>query len=287
MNVLVTGGAGFIGSHLVSRLIALGHDVTVLDNLSTGSKENVHPEAAFIQGDILEPITVHRAIKDCGAVFHLAAIADIGADPDKDYQTNFLGAQVVFERALKQQAKVIFTSSAAVYGDAPLPQNEGMECKPVSQYGRSKLKAERAAPPRSFIVRIFNCYGPRGRGVVNAFCRKIPEYEDITVYGHGLQTRDFVYVSDVVDALLLGMDNEGVYNVASGSETSLLNLIDTIHHAANAAPHVQFAPAKPNEVMRSRADTAKVRELGWEPKVPLAEGIHLTLQSLGYTMREL
>ncbi|MBI2971989.1 MAG: NAD-dependent epimerase/dehydratase family protein [Candidatus Aenigmarchaeota archaeon] len=278
MKVLVTGGAGFIGSHLSRRLVALGNDVVVMDNLSTGKKEHVPPGAHFIKGDICEPLTVSRAMKDCSAVFHLAASADARGDADTDYKVNFLGAQTVFERAAKHNVKVVFTSSAAVYGDAKVPHREDIQCKPVSPYGKSKLKAERAAPKNSFIIRVFNCYGPRGKGVVNTFCRKIPEYEDITVYGNGLQTRDYVYVSDVVDALLLGFDNAGVYNVGTGSETSLLNLIDVIHKVANAKPHVTFALAR-QEVARSRADIGKIRrELGWEPKIQLEEGIGLVLQ---------
>ncbi len=285
MRILVTGGAGFIGSHLVNRLIASGNEVVVLDNLSTGKKEYMHPEAKFVRGDITEPITVNEAMKNCSAVFHLAASADVNGDPDMDYKVNYLGAKTVFERAEKNNAKVVFTSSAAVYGDARVPHSESAECKPVSQYGRSKLKAEKALPKDAFAVRIFNCYGLRGRGAVNTFCRKIPQYEDITVYGNGLQTRDYVYVSDIVDALMLGIDNPGICNAGTGAETSLLNLIDIIHKVANAKPHIKFAMPK-NEVLRSKADISRIRALGWEPKIKLEEGVKLTLEGMGYKFEE-
>lgn len=277
MNVLVTGGAGFIGSHLVNRLIENGIGVVVLDNLSTGKKENLNPKAKFIKGDILEAITINNAIKGCSFVFHLASC--IIEDTDVDYKINYLGAKNVFEIAASNNAKVIFASSAAVYGNAKVPHSESMECKPLSQYGKSKLKAEKSLPSTSLIARIFNCYGPLGNGVVNIFCDKISEYKEIKVFGTGMQTRDFVYVSDVVDALMLGIENSGTYNVGNGVETSISDVIDIIHKMSRAKPTVRFELPK-NEAQRSRADITKIKSIGWKPKITIDEGIKLTLQSI-------
>ena len=203
MKILVTGGCGFIGSHLVNKLIGLGQNVIVLDNLSTGKKEYLNPKAEFMHGDIRKIDDVKAVIKDCNTVFHLAASTDVRADSDEIFAINSEGSQNVFSLAEKIGAKIIFTSSAAVYGETELAKEES-DCKPISLYGESKLKAEHACPKDSFILRIFNAYGSRGNSVINKFCNKISKKEPITVYGSGLQTRDYVYVSDVIEALLLG-----------------------------------------------------------------------------------
>ncbi len=287
MKVLVTGGCGFIGSHLVDRLILIGHDVVVLDNLSTGKKENLNKAAKFISGDVRNQTDVNKAAKDCKVIFHLAAIADVQAGEDAVFQTNFIGSTNVFKCAEKNKAKTIFTSSAAVYGDGKLPCNEDDTCKPVSQYGKSKLKAENLLKKQSdyFILRLFNVYGPRGYGVANNFCGKIPEYRDITIFGNGLQTRDFVFVNDVVDALLLGADNTGIYNAGTGKETSLLQLVDIIHNVSKAKPSVRFLPEKKGEIKRSKADISKIKKLGWKPKFSLEEGVLSVLNSSGFLPR--
>ncbi|MBI4896572.1 MAG: SDR family NAD(P)-dependent oxidoreductase [Candidatus Aenigmarchaeota archaeon] len=276
MKILVTGGAGFIGSHLSRRLLKDGHQVVILDNLSTGKKEYLHKDVTFIKGDIRDPLDIAKAMKGVEAVFHLAALKNVrDNDPDLDFQVNYLAAQNVFDLAKKVKAKIIFTSSAAVYGDVPVPTAETAPCKPKSQYGKSKLRAEKLlAPENSFIVRLFNVYGPLGSNVLNDFCKKIPLYEDVTIFGTGLQTRDYVHVTDVVEALVLGLTYNGLYNVGTGQELSLLSLVDAIKKISNAEPHVKFATGNDNEIARSRADITKIKtELQWEPKVSLQKGI--------------
>src|SRR3989344_659979 len=174
MKTLVTGGAGFIGSHLAGALMAAGHDVVVLDNLSRGTKQNVPAKARFVKGDIRNEDDVAKAVRGCSFVFHLAAQTEVRfEDPEKDFQVNFSGAKNVFDAARSVGAKVIFASSAAVYGDGKLPLREAGEKKPISDYGRNKLKAEKLLGDGAFIVRIFNVYGPSGPGVINRFCEKL------------------------------------------------------------------------------------------------------------------
>ncbi len=280
MKILVTGGAGFIGSNLVRKLIELNHDVVILDNLSTGKKENVSSKAKIIKGDIRDRFDVDKAIKGCHAVFHIAAMIDAREAGEKVYEVNYLGSQNVFNSAKENNAKVIFTSSAAVYGNASICR-EDSECKPINEYGKSKLKAENLLMkmmPGSFAVRPFNVYGSGGISVVNKFCKKIPEYNDITVFGTGMQTRDYIYVSDVIDALLLGMENKGIYNVGTGTETNLLELIDIIERVSNSKASMKFERPNDSEIMRSRADITRIKQLGWKPKISLEEGISLIME---------
>ena len=208
--ILVTGGAGFIGSHLVKKLQKAGNDVRVLDDLSSGKKENVQG-AEFIRGDVKSEIDVSKAVKGCEYVFHLAALIDARDMGDDVFKVNFLGSKNVFAAAQRHGAKVIFTSSAAVYGEGTAGEESSL--KPLNDYGKSKAKAEKLLKS-GFIARLFNVYGPGGKSVINRFVKGICAGNgDITIYGTGLQTRDYVYVDDVVDALMLGMSNEGVYNV--------------------------------------------------------------------------
>ncbi len=278
MKVLVTGGAGFIGTHLVNRLIQDGHDVVVLDSLATGKQSNVNKAVKFIKGDITNYEDIVRAIDGCAAVFHLAAVAEVVAsDEDGVYRTNFIGSRNVFEAAKAKKVKVIFASSAAVYGDIKPPHREDMECKPISMYGKTKYKAEKLAPEGSFILLLFNVYGPGGHGAVNRFCKLIPEYDEITIYGTGMQTRDYVYVTDVVDAMMLGMTHKGLYNVGTAREISVLTLIDTIFSITRNKPATKFAMPRSGETARSCADISKIRELGWQPKVYITQGLKMLL----------
>lgn len=285
MRILVTGGAGFIGSHLVDKLIDNGNEVTVLDNLVSGKREWVNKKARFISGDIRDPVTVSTAMEGCEAVFHLAAITDArSADEDAIYQVNYLGSENVFKLAKSKGCKVIFTSSAAVYGEK-LPCTEGTKCEPISQYGKSKLKAEAllqklAGDP--FIVRLFNCYGSRSKSVVNKFCEKIPDYKEITVYGSGMQTRDFIHVTDVVSALMLGLDRSGLYNVGTSIETSVLQLIDIIKNVTKSKPNTKFTSPIDGEIRRSRAETEKIKSAGWDARISLEDGIRSLLADMGW-----
>ncbi|MDI6721799.1 MAG: NAD-dependent epimerase/dehydratase family protein [Candidatus Aenigmarchaeota archaeon] len=280
MKVLVTGGAGFIGSNLVDYLIKEGHEANILDSIASG-KKNINKKAKFFEGDIRDEDDVRAAMHGCQAVFHLAAIADAREDGDDiNYNVNYLGAKNVFDMARENGAKIIFTSSAAVYGDKQTACKEDGKCEPIGEYGKNKLRSEKAAGRDAFILRMFNVYGPRGNSVVNRFCERIPEYNEIHVFGNGLQTRDFVHVNDVIEALVLGLDRVGVYNAGTGIETTVLNLIDMIFNLTRNKPNVRYDMAK-NEIKRSKADISKIKKLGWEPKITLKDGIKDLLKRQG------
>lgn len=282
MKILVTGGNGFIGSYLVEALIELGHEIVILSN----EENDKNPKATFIKGDIRDAYDVRKAMDGCGLVYHLAALSDLrNANDDDVYAVNFLGAKNVFEVAKQKNAKVIFASSAAVYGNSQVPNKETSECKPVSQYGKSKLRAERylqALVPEHFIVRLFNVYGPKGHSFINTLCKKMPNFEDIIVYGNGMQTRDYVYVTDVVNALLLGINNTGLYNVGTGQDYAVVKLVDTIHEITRCKPSIKFTLPQANEIARSRADITKITELRWQPTTTLEEGLKAVLEASGW-----
>ncbi|MBI4019335.1 MAG: NAD-dependent epimerase/dehydratase family protein [Candidatus Aenigmarchaeota archaeon] len=267
--ILVTGGAGFIGSHLVKKLQKGGNHVRVLDNLCSGKKENVSG-VDFVVGDVKSEIDVSKVVKGCEYVFHLAALTDARDMGDDVFKVNFLGSKNVFAAAERHGAKVIFASSAAVYGEGTATEDSPL--KPLNDYGKSKAKAEKLLKS-GFIARLFNVYGPAGKSVINRFVKGICAGNgNITIYGSGLQTRDYVYVDDVVDALMLGMNSEGIYNVGTGSETSLLNLVTMIERSCGAGTSIKFEDAK-NEIQRSKAIITKIKAIGWSPKVALEEGI--------------
>ncbi len=279
MKILVTGGSGFIGTHLVNRLIEEGHDVTVLD-----SKPPQNRKVHYINGDIRSSEDVRRAMGGCKACFHLAAISQVrNEDKDLLYKVNYLGSKTVFNEAEKAGAKIIFASSAAVYGKAPVPHKETSKCSPISYYATTKLKAEQLLKGTdAFIARFFNVYGPgAGTAAVNIFCQKMMNYEEIQITGTGRQTRDFVYVSDVVDALLLGLEHGGLYNIGTGKETSIIGLVEIIERMSRYKPNIKKVPAVPIDIERSVADITKISKLGWKPKTDLKAGIKLVLESYG------
>lgn len=288
-RLLVTGGAGFIGHHLVKKLLSLGYEVNVLDDLSTGVRERLPKQVKFFNGNI-EDDDVYRAMEGCTAVFHLAAKTDARgpnyAEASKQYSdiiynTNYTGSKNVFIAAQKLGVKIIFTSSAAVYGDIPIPHKEDAACHPENDYGKSKLKAEKLLSiDNSFVVRLFNVYGPEGNSAINKFCRLIPNYKDVVVYGTGAQTRDYVYVDDVVNALLLGLEMNGLYNVGTAQQVSVLHLIDMISSLTRAKADIKFQPPK-KEIIKSKADISKIKQF-WHPKVDLENGITLVLKSQGW-----
>lgn len=268
MKVLVTGGAGFIGSHLASALLR-DYSVRVLDDLSSGKRENVPAGVEFIEGDVRDGSDVSRAARGCGAVFHLAALTDARETDDKIFEVNFLGSKNVFAAAALNNARVIFASSAAVYGDGKTV--ESGEIKPISDYGKSKAKAEKLVKS-GFVARLFNVYGPGGKSVINKFAININQGEEIRIYGTGLQTRDFIHVDDVVRALMLGLEHEGTYNVGTGVETSLLNAVSMIEEACGSKAAIKSELPK-NEIKRSKADITKIKALGWAPQISLEHGI--------------
>jgi UDP-glucose 4-epimerase len=304
MRTLVTGGAGFIGSNLVDALLEEGHEVAVLDDFSSGKEANL--EQALARG-----VVVHRAdVRDAGQVaevvaeaapeviFHLAAQIDVRksvADPAFDARTNVEGTINVLEAARGVQARIINVSTGgAIYGDAEvIPSPETLEPLPEAPYGQSKFCAERYVglygrlyDLRGATVRLGNVYGPRQdpmgeAGVIAIFCGKLERGERPTIYGDGRQTRDYVYVGDVVAALLAVLAHpqaSGEYNVGTGQESSVLDIIDGLAPYAQGTFEPEFAPARPGEMDRSCLDIARAREvLGWTPTVGLAEGLRRTV----------
>jgi UDP-glucose 4-epimerase len=299
MKVLVTGGAGFIGSHVVDRLVQEGHDVTVVDNLSSGKRKNVPRAAQFYKLDV-ESTKLERVFRNerPSIVMHLAAQMNVRKsveDPLFDAQVNVVGTLNVLEQATKHGArKVIFSSSGgAIYGEQnEFPATESHVTQPLSPYGISKLCGEhylsyyaRMSGIQVVSLRYANVYGPRQdpegeAGVVAIFIQKLLNHEQPVIYGNGRQTRDFVYVEDVVEANLIamGQDAQGVFNVGTGMETSVNELFQMVVELTKSTSKEVHGPAKKGEQARSVINAAKLRlELGWEPKVDLREGLRRTV----------
>lgn len=299
MKVLVTGGAGFIGSHLVDRLVQEGHEVIVVDNLSTGKRRNINRAARFFKLDI-QSWRLERVFRNerPNIVMHLAAQMDVRKsleDPIFDAQVNVLGMLNVLQQSIKHGVrKFVFSSSGgAIYGEQeiyPVPETHIM--RPLSPYGISKLCGEqylsyyqRVSGLQIVSLRYANVYGPRQdpegeAGVVAIFIQKLLNNEQAIVYGNGRQTRDFVYVDDVVEANLAVMSQEtqGTYNVGTGEETSINDLLRILIAHTNSTCKEVHGPAKNGEQVRSAIDSTKLRqELSWEPKTELREGLKRTV----------
>jgi UDP-glucose 4-epimerase len=300
MKVLVTGGAGFIGSHIVDRCLSAGHEVVVVDDLSTGCRQAVHPDARLSVMDIRSPdlAAVFRAERP-EVVIHHAARAEVRRSvegPLLDAEVNILGALNLLECGRRfGVTRVIYASSGgAVYGDTDvLPTPEDHPARPASPCGVSKLAVEcylacRAGlyGIRSLIFRYANVYGPRQSplgeaGVVAIFAHRLLRGQPVIINGDGLQTRDYVYVEDVAAANLMALehpDATGVVNIGTGVETSVVELFARLRAAANVPATAQHGPAKPGEQRRSALAIARVKQLlGWVPRVALAEGLRHTV----------
>jgi UDP-glucose 4-epimerase len=310
MKALVTGGAGFIGSNLVDALLARGDEVTVVDDLSTGRRQNL--DDAFANGAAL----VEADIRDRGAmedlagrerpevVFHLAAQIDVRksvADPAFDASINVGGTANVLEAARAAGARrVVFSSTGgAIYGEGAgqqLPLTEDAPLAPEAPYGQSKYAGEgylalyeRLYGLSTVPLRLGNVYGPRQdplgeAGVIAIFCGRLRAGERPTVFGDGKQTRDYIYVGDVVAAALAAAESEatGPINVGTGIETDVLELARQLGELGGAESfEPEFAPPRPGEVQRISIDPARAeRELGWRAEMGLAEGLRLTLDSI-------
>jgi UDP-glucose 4-epimerase len=309
MDCLVTGGAGFIGSNLVDALVERGDRVTVIDDLSTGKRENL--AWALRNGAVLKPIAVQdaaavEAVFDAAqpeVVFHLAARADVRfsvAHPTEDAVTNVLGMINVLERARSHRVRrVVYSSTGGgLYGEADvLPTPEDYPVRPLAPYGQSKYAAEgychvyaRLHGLSTVTLRYGNVYGPRQDvhgegGVVAIFAGCLVEGRRPTVFGDGRQTRDWVEVDDVVRANLLAAacaDSDPL-NIGRGEETSVLDLLSALNEvsASRSLPEPEFAPERPGEVRRSRLDVSRAkRELGWEARVQLGDGLRAILAGL-------
>ena len=300
-RILVTGGAGFIGSHVADRLAAAGHDVAVVDNLSTGRREFVPAQANFYQYDINSPEAAEliRAWRPEALVHHAAQmnVRFSVADPVADARENILGSLNLLQAAAEAQVqRIIFASTGgAIYGDeAPIPARETDSPWPDSPYGIAKLAVEhylryyqQEYGLTTISLRYANVYGPRQNGlgeagVVAIFIEKFLAAEQPIINGDGLQTRDFVYVADVVAANLLALDypRSGTFNIGTGHETDILTIYLKLQELAHSPLGPVHGPAKPGEQRRSALDAGLAREtLGWEPLVPLEEGLARTFEA--------
>ncbi len=294
VRAAVTGGAGFIGSNLVDALVERGDDVVVIDNLSSGKREFLNPAATFVERDVRDGIEVDGV----EVVFHLAAQADVQTSmtrPGYDAEVNVVGTVQVIEASLGAGAQVVFSSTGgAIYGECNGPAPETSALQPLSPYGIAKLCGEqylagwnRIHGTRHVALRFANVYGPRQAaslegGVVAIFLERLARGEETTIFGDGLQARDFVYVGDVVEALLAAAGHDGgVFNVGTGEETTVLALHRACAEAAGRDAEPQFAPARLGDVSRSVLDVSLAeQELGWRAGTSLAEGLGRTLASL-------
>jgi UDP-glucose 4-epimerase len=293
MRAIVTGGAGFIGSHVVDALVARGNEVLVLDDLSHGRRENVNGGAELVVADVRDQEAVDEAFAQLrpDACFHLAAQADVRvsvARPDHDCEVNVIGTIRVLEAARAHGARVVLASTGgAIYGECEEPAGEEAPRRPLAPYGASKLAAEeylatydRLYGGKPVALRYGNVYGPRQdphgeAGVVAIFFGRLAEGEQPHVYGDGLQQRDYVYVEDVAQATVKAVAGPyGVFNVGTGVATSVLDLYERIQRAAGIEREAEFAPTRQGELQRSALDPSRARrELGWEPKRSLDEGL--------------
>jgi UDP-glucose 4-epimerase len=293
MRVVVTGGAGFIGSHVADRLLARGDEVHVLDDLSKGTRDRVPDGAELHVADIRDPDAVFEAARP-EAVVHLAAQADVRVSverPADDAAVNVLGTVRILEAARRHGAQVVFASTGgAIYGECDGPAPESAPRRPLAPYGTSKLCGEeylstwnRLHGTRHVSLRFGNVYGPRQEphgeaGVVAIFMGLLRGDGTPRIYGDGAQTRDYVYVGDVVRAVVaaLGADG-GVYNVGTGVETSVLDLYAAVERAAGVERAPVHEPARAGELQRSVLDVSlAARELGWRPEGTLADGLDST-----------
>lgn len=302
---LVTGGCGFIGSHLADALVARGDRVRILDDLSTGRRENAPTAAEIVIGDVADAATVRAVMTGMDGCFHLAAIASVergNQDWAGTHRVNLGGAIHVFDSARKSPSgvPVVYASSAAVFGDNPeMPLNEASAVRPISAYGADKLGCEQHGRVAWLVhkvptvgLRFFNVYGPRQdprspySGVISIFADRVIRGQELTIFGDGGQTRDFIYVGDVVRVLLAAMANADkrpaqTYNVCTGQQTSVRELAELVFDLRGKPPRIKFAEARLGDIRVSVGDGAKAAaELGVRPRTALRDGLKVTLDSL-------
>jgi UDP-glucose 4-epimerase len=299
--VLVTGGAGFIGSNLVRRLLADGRTVRVLDNFSTGSRSNLVglDGVQLIEGDLLSYERVHNAVRGCGVVYHLGALPSVPRsiqDPITTTNVNVMGTLNVLLTARDEGIRrVVYASSSSVYGsNTQLPKVETMRPLPISPYAAAKLSGESMCTSfhsvydlEAVSLRFFNVFGPR-QNPDSQYSAVIPKFigaahagDTMTIFGDGTQSRDFTFVDDVVSAVVAAGDAAGaaggVFNIAAGNRHTLLDLIDEIGAILGVTPKVVFSPGRQGDVLHSQADSTRARQiLGWEPVHTFSEGLSKT-----------
>lgn len=295
-NILITGGCGFLGSHLAERLCERNR-VRILDNLSGGSAENVKgfaEKVEFIETGITDTEEIAGYFKGIDIVFHLAADVNVQRsmeEPAHTMMVNVVGTNAVMEAASKAGVKrAVFTSSASVYGDGEVPVKESHKTNPISIYGLTKENGEEICRIYNsvfrfpvVVLRLMNMYGPRQRadspysGVISLFARKIKDGEPVTIYGDGEQTRDFLYVADAVEALILAAERPvagKIMNIGTGKEVSVNRLVEVLGDIAGKNPQVIHAPPRKGDILRSYADISLARELlGFSPSVSIEEGL--------------
>jgi UDP-glucose 4-epimerase len=296
VRALVTGGAGFIGSNIVRLLLDRGHEVVVIDNLSSGHRSNLAPlpDARLVEGDVRDAADVDRAIEGCEVVFHLAA--SVGntrsiEHPLEDSGINVMGTLTVLEAARRHGVrKLVFSSSAGIFGELKtVPIREDHPVEPDTPYGASKLGAEKLClayaklyPLECVCLRYFNVYGVNQRydaygNVIPIFAHRMLRDRPVTVFGDGEQTRDFVNVADVAEANYLAAMNRGVsgaFNLGSGTRVTINALIGLMAEAGDLTPAVEHGPPRQGDVRHSLADVSQARALlGFEPRVALADGL--------------
>jgi UDP-glucose 4-epimerase len=298
MLYLVTGGAGFIGSHISDRLLADGHHVRILDNFSTGKRGNIpqSDNVEVVEGDVGDYDSVRAAMQQVDKVFHEAAIASVPetvGNPLASERVNYRGTLNILEAARHAGIqRVVFACSAAVYGDLPeLPKQETMPVKPLSPYAVDKLASEQACQMFTYLygletvsLRYFNVFGPRQdpsspySGVISIFADHLQHGKQPTIYGDGEQTRDFVYVSDVVEANIRAASSPSAagkaINIATGGRLSINDLLTTVCNIKGKPFEPRYKPARQGDIRHSRADISAAREfLDWQPVVGFEAGL--------------
>jgi UDP-glucose 4-epimerase len=295
LRVVVTGGAGFIGSHVADAFLERGDEVLVIDDLSSGRRDRIPKQAAFAELDVADDGQLRTRLEDFApaVICHLAAQSSVTVSverPDLDFASNVRGTFNVCETAAELGARVIFASTGgALYGNgAPLPTPETFVAQPLSPYGASKLAGEAFVATQArfrdlphVVLRLGNVYGPRQNphgeaGVVAIFSRRLLDGETPIVFGHGAPTRDYVHVADVVRAFRYAADRElaGTYNVGNGKEVSVLELLDVLQRAAQTHVEPRLEPLRPGELERSSLDSQAIAEsLDWRPQIEFESGI--------------
>jgi nucleoside-diphosphate-sugar epimerase len=303
-RILVTGGAGFIGSHLAARLALLGHEVRILDNLATGRRSNylaMGGDVELVEGDIQSYERVHNAVAGCEVVFHQAALPSVPRSVQDPLTSNAINVTGTLNVLLASRdagvRRVVFASSSSVYGAEPqLPAREDAVPRPISPYATAKLACEgycrtftEVYGVETVALRYFNVFGPRQdprseyAAVIPRFISALLAGDAPTIFGDGEQSRDFTFVDDVVEANVLAMDAPGVagqvFNVARGERTTVSVLLDELRAVIDVGVDPQHGPPRAGEVRHSLADVTRARSvLGWESQVDLREGLFRTVQ---------
>lgn len=298
LSILCTGGLGFIGSHLVDALVELGHNVTVLDNISTGQLENLNKDAKLIIGDISDTTLVETIFNDnyFDVVFHLAAQINLRESihkPHLDCLTNVGGSLNIIQQCIKHNVKFIFSSTGgAIYdGTQPLPWTESSLANPASPYGLAKLTVEKYLDVLGKIyglswtaLRYSNVYGPRQNakgeaGVISIFINQALKNEPLNFFGDGHQTRDYIYVDDVVKANILALCNiPGIYNVSTNQQYSLHDIVDKLKVKLNKDLPIKYHDAIVGEISHTRLSYSKLAKYSWNPETSLDDGLDLTIK---------